>query len=168
MIRRSVLGVTAVTLVAASALAMAQPHGGQRDGGMARLNLSSSQKAQIEKIRNQYRPNETVQNQKSQHEAQMQQHRTQMNALLQSKTFDEPQARALIAQQQQWHAAQQQQRAEFQLNRMKEQHAIFQVLTPAQQKQWLEQRQNHKQMRGMHNKGQRQQGGNMPMQGEPS
>ncbi len=164
MIRRSVLGVTAVTLVAASTLAWAQPHGGQRDGGMARLNLSSSQKAQIEKIRNQYRSPETAQDQKSQHEAQMQQHRAQMNALLQSKTFDEPKARNLIAQQQQWHAAQQQQRAESQLNRMKTQHAIFQVLTPAQQKQWLEQRQNQKPMRGMH-KGQRQ---DMPMQGEPS
>ena len=55
-----------------------------------------------------------------------------------NKTFDEAAARRLIAEREQARAQFQQRHADFEMQQLKKRHAVFQALTPAQQKQWLE------------------------------
>ena len=125
---------TAVAVVALmsvfSAAAMAQGPRGDAGKHWAKLNLSERQQTQIKQIEQQYRP---AQENRAQMQSQWQQWREQENRLLQSKLFDEVQARQIIQQRQQQHA-------EFQLQQLKKQHAIFQVLDSKQQQQWLQQK----------------------------
>ena len=98
---------------------------------LEQLNLTAAQKTKIQAIMQQNRPaprGDMKQN--------FEQHRQQEQQLISSKTFNEQAARQLIAQEQQ-------QRTEFELNRLRERHAIFQVLTPAQQQKWLEAKPHH-------------------------
>lgn len=111
------------------------------------LNLSNKQKAEIKKILETNRaqqPKDALPQQARQAEfaQKMQQQRNAEQAIIGSKKFDEAAARRLIAERQaehEQHAAERKQRmADMQLNRLKERHEIFQVLTAKQQKQWLE------------------------------
>ena len=123
------------------------------------LNLSNKQKADIQKIMEANRPQRaesilegqsagtsTDQAARAARRAEMQQkmtaHRTAEHNLISAKRFDEAAARNMIAERQaahEQHAAERRQHhAERELSRLKERHAIFQVLTTKQQQQWLE------------------------------
>lgn len=116
--------------------------------GLHDLDLSSKQKAQIEKILAERKRNEQAPNQAefAQRHAQMQQQaeiwRNTRQQLITGKTFDEAAARRLIEERQNLHqrlmAEQQQKSAEWELQRLKDSHAVFQVLNAEQQKKWLE------------------------------
>ena len=95
--------------------------------GFAKLNLSETQKQKIKAILDANQ----AQNAKNAppHGARMAQH----DELLTASTFDEAKARQMIQERQQ-------RNADRELQHLKTQHAIFQVLTPEQQKQWQEQR----------------------------
>ena len=121
--------------------------------GLHDLDLSSKQKNQIEKIlaerkRGEQAPNQT---ELAQRHAQMQQQaetwRNTRQQLITGKTFDEAAARRLIEERQNLHqrlmAEQQQKSAEWELQRLKDSHAVFQVLNAEQQKKWLEKQNRH-------------------------
>ena len=93
--------------------------------GLERLNLSEEQKQKIQAILEANRPqqaaNDTTRTQRME----------QRDELVQAGQFDEAKARQMINERNQRHV-------EMELQHLKTQHAIFQVLTPAQQKQWQE------------------------------
>lgn len=99
--------------------------------GFERLNLSDAQKTKIKAIMNANRPAQPANAQAGQ--AEFEQRRAAEQALISSKTFDEAKARQMITEQQQKHA-------DMMLKNMKMRHDVFQVLTPAQQKQWQDMR----------------------------
>lgn len=121
--------------------------------GLHDLDLSSKQKAQIEKILAERKRSEQTPNQAefAQRHAQMQQQaetwRNTRQQLITGKTFDEAAARRLIEERQNLHqrlmAEQQQKSAEWELQRLKDSHAVFQVLNAEQQKKWLEKQNRH-------------------------
>lgn len=144
LIRKPATVAVVALMTAASAVTLAQ--GPRGDGGRQweALNLSAAQKTQIEKIEQQYRQAQPSREQMQQQgQAWQQQH----NQLLQNRTFNEAQARQLIQQRQQ-------QRTEMELQRLRKQHAVFQVLNSQQQQQWLQQRAQHP-GKGGHGKGER-------------
>lgn len=110
--------------------------------GFDRLNLSEEQKAKIKAIV------EADRQGKQAHHAQQREQRRQQfrqnaqtrlqqeRALLGSKQFDEQAARKMIAERRQARLADEVQRTERELQMLKKRHAIFQVLTPAQQQQY--------------------------------
>lgn len=115
--------------------------------GLHDLDLSSKQKAQIEKILAENKRSERAPDQAelAQHAKMQQQAETWHNTrqqLITGKTFDEAAARRLIEERQNLHqrlmAEQQQKSAEWELQRLKDSHAVFQVLNTEQQKKWLE------------------------------
>lgn len=124
---------------------------GDRNGlpfGMEELNLTDAQKTKIKAIMEADRA-ERTQNRDSNKMAQMKQkmetYQNQERALMGSKNFDENAARRMIAERAQQRA---QERAEMEKNHadrelqmLKKRHAVFQVLTPAQQKQYQENQQ---------------------------
>lgn len=103
------------------------------------LNLTEQQKAQIKQIQQSHRPQFSAEHRKNLQAAQdkFEQHRLAEDKIITSKTFDEHAARQLIEARQQERLTMEKKRAEFELNNLKKRHAIFQVLTPAQQKQFL-------------------------------
>lgn len=112
--------------------------------GFNNLNLSDAQKAKIKAIMEADRPAKSAaQTDREAFRRKMENRRTQENRLLSAKTFDEQAARALIAERRQEREALENEHAERELSRLKRHHAVFQVLTPAQQKQYL---QNQEQM----------------------
>lgn len=114
--------------------------------GFERLNLSDAQKTKIKAIMDANRPAQPANAQAGQ--AEFEQRRAAEQALISSKTFDEAKARQMITEQQQKHA-------DMMLKNMKMRHDVFQVLTPAQQKQWQEMRPKPRDggMRGDHKGG---------------
>lgn len=113
----------------------------KKDGlpfGFAELNLSDAQKAEIKRIMEADRSNESQKNDNKMAEfkQKMDAQRKQERALMSGKNFDEAAARQMIAERQQERMTQQNQRAERELKMLKKRHAIFQVLTAEQQKQY--------------------------------
>lgn len=118
--------------------------------GFAQLNLTDAQKSRIRAILAADRPT-----QQPNHEARRAdfaqkaaERRQREQALMSAKTFDEQAARALIAERQQERAEMANEFAAKELNMLKKRHAIFQVLTPAQQQQWLQQQSRRQAERG--------------------
>lgn len=124
--------------------------------GFENLNLTDAQKAKIKAIVEADRetkptprtkPNADIQ-------AKMKNHQEQMQQIMNSKTFNETAARQMIAERQAQHQQNriqmEREHAERELKMLKKRHAIYQVLTPAQQKQLQEQQQ--KRMSDMHKK----------------
>ncbi|WP_037588624.1 Spy/CpxP family protein refolding chaperone [Stenoxybacter acetivorans] len=127
---RHVLLISAAALSFTSLTVQAAPPHGLLF--LENINLSSSQKTQIQQIREQYRQStekrESAKNQQ-------QQLSEQKDDLLKDKTFNEPKARTLVQ-------AINQQRDAIELQRLKQEHAIFQVLTPQQQQTYFNQKQD--------------------------
>ncbi|MCP2041597.1 protein CpxP [Neisseria sp. HSC-16F19] len=145
MTARKATTAVAVVLVSLTS-AMAVAHGMRGDGHRAwsDLNLSEAQKAQIEKIEQQYRP--APQPDQAARQAQFQQWHQQKQQLLQGRQFNENAARQLIQQRQQQHA-------EREMQHLRKQHAIFQVLNAEQQQKWLAKRGDGAGKKGQERKG---------------
>lgn len=120
--------------------------------GFEKLNLSDAQKTEILRIMEANRPNNGARPEENMR-PDRQAERTAEQALLQNKTFDEAAARELIARQEEASAAHRQQHADAQLQRLKTQHAVFQVLTPEQQQKWLTEQQRRPDRRKGHGEG---------------
>ena len=142
----ALLGITGAAVAADSAANMQQPKQtrefkrGELPRDLQALNLSAAQKTRIQAIMQEGRPAQTElsEAQRNQMRAQAQAHRAAEQSLMANKTFDEAVARRLIAEREQARAQFQQRHADFEMQQLKKRHAVFQVLTPAQQKQWLE------------------------------
>ncbi|WP_373752714.1 Spy/CpxP family protein refolding chaperone [Neisseria weixii] len=149
---------------------------GELPRDLQELNLSSKQKAQIQKIMEANRPQQADKRQapdaakRAEFQQKMQQRRAAEQALITGKNFDEAAARRLVNERQaefEQHAAERKQRmADMEVKRLKERHDIFQVLTAKQQKQLLENQQKRQQER-VARKAQSSQPGQPNMQGEP-
>ena len=102
------------------------------------LNLSDVQKTKIRVIVQRFRPQVT-----SAREKQRSQYEQRVEKILRKPTFDEEEARSTIAKYRQENAGKKQEYAEHELQLMRQKHAIFQVLTPEQQEQYLHLRSAH-------------------------
>ncbi|XXQ68484.1 Spy/CpxP family protein refolding chaperone [Neisseriaceae bacterium B1] len=127
-------------------------HHGNKDvlpHGFEGLNLTDAQKAQIKQIMEANRPAQPADNeqQRVQFQQKMQQRQAQEQALISNKSFDEKAARAMIAERQEARAQMENQHAAHELQHLKARHAVFQVLTPAQQKQFLDNQKQHQERR---------------------
>ena len=121
---------------------MAQRHFDRRYGD---LKLSKSQQSKIQAIDEQYRPQARAQISDAERQAfaanadKMRQARLNV---VQGKTFNEAEAQQVFAQEQavrnEMQQKHQQQRAQGELNQLRKEHAIFQVLDKKQQQQYLE------------------------------
>ena len=121
---------------------MAQRHFDRRYGD---LKLSKSQQAKIKAIEEQYRPQARAQISDAERQAfaanadKMRQARLNV---VQGKTFNEAEAQQVFTQEQavrnEMQQKHQQQRAQGELNQLRKEHAIFQVLDKKQQQQYLE------------------------------
>ena len=121
---------------------MAERHFDRRYGD---LKLSKSQQAKIKAIEEQYRPQARAQISDAERQAfaanadKMRQARLNV---VQGKTFNEAEAQQVFAQEQavrnEMQQKHQQQRAQGELNQLRKEHAIFQVLDKKQQQQYLE------------------------------
>lgn len=112
---------------------------------LPQLNLSTQQKALVQKIDHQYasqRP--LMSNENRQTLSNLQQLRRN---LVTGKRFDDAKAKNMIAQEQQIWAQQQQARADYDFLQMKREHDIYQILTPKQQQQYWHLRQQQKLLR---------------------
>lgn len=139
-VRKAAVAVL-VSLTSAAAFA----HGMRGDGrALADLNLNSAQKAQIEKIEQQYRP--ASQPDDTARQAQYQQWQQKKQQLLKERVFNENSARQLIQQRQQ-------QQTERELQHLRKQHAVFQVLNAEQQQKWLAKRDQTQSMAHKHKGG---------------
>ncbi|UOO81983.1 Spy/CpxP family protein refolding chaperone [Uruburuella testudinis] len=125
-------------------------------GGLPRdlrdLNLTDAQKAQIEQIMQQNRPQRGERPapdaaEREQFRSRMEARRAAENSLLTNPTFDEAAARNLIAQGDQYQAQRQQRHNEAELQQLKTRHAVMQVLTPEQRQQWLAKQQQRQDAR---------------------
>lgn len=126
------VAMAALSFASMSALAQAEHHQVQDDSAAYRwqsLNLTSAQKAQIRNIEQQYNTHMS----REERQQSRKQWTEQRNSLLKNKNFDDNKARQMIEQEQQKHA-------QLQLQNLKKEHAICQVLSPKQQEQWLQQR----------------------------
>ena len=121
---------------------MAQRHFDRRYGD---LKLSKSQQSKIQAIEEQYRPQARAQISDAERQAfaanadKMRQARLNV---VQGKTFNEAEAQQVFAQEQavrnEMQQKHQQQRAQGELNQLRKEHAIIQVLDKKQQQQYLE------------------------------
>lgn len=112
--------------------------------GMAELNLTEEQKSKIKSIVDADRAQQNQNrhsNQIAKLKQNMQAYRTQEQTLFANKNFDEAKARKMIAQRVQQRAELEKKYAERELQKLKKRHALFQVLTPQQQKQYQENQQ---------------------------
>ena len=137
LMKHTLVAATAAALSMASMSAMAQPKDGPRgpNPAFASLKLTDAQKAQIKKINESYRSAQRPDH--ADMEKSWKNFQADRTALLKNKTFDANKARALIQQQQQ-------QREAFELKNLEREHAVFQVLTPAQQEQVIKEQANRK------------------------
>ncbi len=119
-----------------------QPAPARQQGGMPQdvqeLNLSDVQKTKIRVIVQRFRPQVT-----SAREKQRSQYEQRVEKILRKPTFDEEEARSTIAKYRQENVGKKQEFAEHELQLMRQKHAIFQVLTPEQQEQYLHLRSAH-------------------------
>ena len=121
---------------------MAQRHFDRRYGD---LKLSKSQQAKIKAIEEQYRPQARPQISDAERQvfaANADKMRQARLNVIQGKTFNEAEAQQVFAQEQavrnEMQQKHQQQRAQGELNQLRKEHAIFQVLDKKQQQQYLE------------------------------
>ncbi len=124
---------------------------GDRNGlpfGMEELNLTDAQKTKIKAIMEADRPqrNQNIDSNKlAQMKQKMETYQNQERALMNNANFDENAARRMIAERAQQfsqdRAEMEKNRADRELQMLKKRHAVFQVLTPAQQKQYQENQQ---------------------------
>ncbi|QEY23776.1 Spy/CpxP family protein refolding chaperone [Neisseria animalis] len=110
------------------------------------LNLNSKQKADIQKIIETHRADtkrDRTSNEafRAEFRKKMQEYRAAEQQLISAKTFDETAARRMIAEHNQHHT-------DKEVQRLKTRHAVFQVLTPSQQKQWLDNQNKRMEKRG--------------------
>ena len=119
-----------------------QPAPARQQGGMPQdvqeLNLSDVQKTKIRVIVQRFRPQVT-----SAREKQRSQYEQRVEKILRKPTFDEEEARSTIAKYRQENSGKKQEYAEHELQLRRQKHAIFQVLTPEQQEQYLHLRSAH-------------------------
>lgn len=133
-------------------------HQGKHDGlphsFFHQLNLTDAQKKQIKEITEANRPVQPADHAQKRAEFQqkMQQRKAQEQALITAKTFDEQAARRMIAERQQERAELERKHAEQVLQHLKTQHAVFQVLTPEQQKQFFDHQKQREQRREQNQK----------------
>lgn len=113
-------------------------HGLSNPALLAQLNLTAAQKNQIQKIRTQYQPQGEIV--LTADDRMLQSLRQQRHDLIANKDFDEAKARNILTQESQILARKQKQRMDNELTRLKQDHAIYQVLTPKQRTQLLKQR----------------------------
>lgn len=95
------------------------------DVATSNLNLSATQKSQIQEIRQQFqkqRANKPFQK--------------EMQALMSAKQFDKNRAEDLLEKREEF-------REQMHIKRLQQQHAIYQVLNEQQRKQWLEKPHRH-------------------------
>ncbi|STZ77054.1 Spy/CpxP family protein refolding chaperone [Bergeriella denitrificans] len=139
-------------------------HQHKKDGlprDLQALKLSSKQEAEIKKILESNRPQRSEQDRaaresrRNEFQQRMNERRAAEQKLISAKNFDEAAARRLIAERQAEHdrltAERNRSDADRAVARLKERHAIFQVLDAKQQKQWLEnqnKREKHEAFRG--------------------
>lgn len=119
--------------------------------GFNQLQLTAEQKAKIKKIMDENRPekpkDDSQQQRREKFKQKIEQQRQQEQELLSKKQFDEQVARKMIQQRQQEREAFEKEKAERELQMLKTRHAVFQVLTPEQQKQYLENQKQHNKRR---------------------
>lgn len=115
-----------------------------RNGGMPRifynLNLTAAQQTKIRAIIDAERPDPMMRGSREDVRQRMLGIREQEERLLSAKNFDEQAARTVIEARRKEREAADREFAEHDLRRLKMHHAVFQVLTPAQQKQYLQNR----------------------------
>lgn len=114
--------------------------------GFNKLNLTAAQKTKIKAIMEEGRPAKPTSQEEHRDDfrQKMAQRQAQEQQLLTNKTFDEQAAYQMIAERQQERAEMERNFADREVQMLKKRHAVFQVLTPTQQKQFLE---NQKQQR---------------------
>ena len=162
-LKTTLMGLTAAAVLGVSAMAVAEtkPAPQQRpqlteqqkaqmaerhfDRRYGDLKLSKSQQAKTKAIEEQYRPQARPQISDAERQAfaanadKMRQARLNV---VQGKTFNEAEAQQVFAQEQavrnEMQQKHQQQRAQGELNQLRKEHAIFQVLDKKQQQQYLE------------------------------
>lgn len=145
---------------------------GELPRDLQELNLSSKQKTKIEKIIEANRPQNPMVNtpemqpnpqdmtpppaetqapndaKRAEFQKKMEERRMAEQKLVSSKSFDEAAARRMIAERHAEHeqnaTERQQKMADMEIKRLKERHDIFQILTPKQQQQWLENQKNRR------------------------
>lgn len=115
--------------------------------GFEQLNLTDAQKTKIKQIMEANRPSKPANHERQRAEfiQKMQHRQAQEQQLLMGKNFDEQAARKLIEERQQERVQMLHDHAERELQHLKTRHAVLQVLTPAQQKQFLANQQQHQQ-----------------------
>lgn len=123
---------------------MAQKHFDRRYGD---LKLSKAQQTKIKAVETQYRTERPAMQvsdaERQTAQANMEKLRAERLNVIQAKNFDAAQAQQLFSQEQamrdQMQQKHQQQRATHQLNELRKEHAIYQILDSKQQQQYLEQ-----------------------------
>lgn len=115
--------------------------------GFNKLKLTVEQKEKIKKIMDENRQEKLKGDSQTQRrekfKQKMEQQRKQEQELLSKKQFDEQVARQMIQQRQDERETFEKEKAEHELQILKTRHAVFQVLTPQQQKQYLENQKQH-------------------------
>lgn len=112
---------------------------------LSKLDLSAQQQAQVAKISQQFgiqRP--LLDNEQKQTLANL---RYSRDNLVLDRNFDDDKARKIIAQEQKFWKKQKNNMADFELTNLKREHAIYQILSPSQQQQFLRLRQQLNDMR---------------------
>lgn len=126
---KPVLIALCCTIGLTSGVAMAKSNGPKMGKILKQLDLTSEQQADIDAIRAAQKEQGEAQREAMQ--TARESHKAAMQALMTNETFDENEAIRLLDEK----SAQKQANA---LARMRSHHAIMQVLTPAQQEQFLE------------------------------
>lgn len=108
---------------------------------LSNLNLSTNQKNQISKINAQYP--RAVKNTMMYDDKVLQSLRQQRRELIANKNFDEAKARNILKRESEIFIQKQQQRFDSELQKLRRDHAVYQVLTPKQREQLMKQRVEH-------------------------
>lgn len=108
-------------------------HAGMDRSMMKDLNLTDDQKTQLKELR---QSNKDAMKRDGKNPAQYEAHRSQLNELLMSDTFDSAKAKALAEQMSGKHT-------ERQVEKLSKQHQMLSILTPEQKTQFIEQQKKH-------------------------
>lgn len=111
--------------------------------GFEKLNLTDAQKAKIKSIVESNKPTLKAKKDDASFRQKMEARRNAEQKLMSGKQFDEAAARQMIVERQQERLGMEREFAERELQMLKKRHAIFQVLTAEQQKQFQEEQQKH-------------------------
>lgn len=110
--------------------------------GFEKLNLTEMQKSKIKAIVEADKPAQHPQMDEASFKQKIQARQAAEQKLMSNKNFDEAVARQMILERQQERMNMERNRAEHELQMLKKRHAIFQVLTPTQQKQLQDEQQS--------------------------